>query len=56
MVDFLSPLLPVARALSIPLLDFDKYAISKDSRACNDVVVPLVVEYLKQKMKMKVAT
>ena len=56
MVDFLSPLLPVARALRIPLLDFDKYAISKDSRACNDVVVPLVVEYLKQKMKMKVAT
>lgn len=51
MVDFLSPLLPVARALRIPLLDFDKYAISKDSRACNNVVVPLVVEYLKQKMK-----
>ncbi len=56
MVDFLSPLLPVARALSIPLLDFDKYAISKDSRACNNVVVPLVVEYLKQQMKIKGAT
>jgi hypothetical protein len=52
MVDFLSPLLPVARALRIPVLDFDKYQLSRDSRVCGDVVVPLVVGYLKQTMKV----
>jgi len=51
MVDFLSPLLPVARGLKIPVLDFDKYQLSRDSRACGDLVVPLVVGYLKQTMK-----
>ena len=50
MVDFLSPLLPVARALQIPVLDFDKYQLSRDSRSCGDVVVPLVVGYLKQNL------
>ena len=52
MVDFLSPLLPVARGLKIPVLDFDKYQLSRDSKACGDVVVPLVVGYLKQTMNM----
>ena len=52
MVDFLSPLLPVARAIKIPVLDFDKYQLSRDSRACGEVVVPLVAEYLKQTMKV----
>lgn len=51
MVDFLSPLLPVARGLKIPVLDFDKYQLSRDSRACGDLVNPLVVGYLKQTMK-----
>lgn len=50
MVEFLSPLLPVARALSIPVLDFDKYQTSRDSVATGKVVIPLVVDYLKQKM------
>lgn len=52
MVDFLSPLLPVARGLKIPVLDFDKYQLSKDSRAFGDVLTPLVVGYLKQNMKV----
>ena len=52
MVDFLSPLLPVARGLKIPVLDFDKYQLSRDSRAFGDVLTPLVVGYLKQNMKV----
>jgi len=50
MVDFLSPLLPVAQALKIPVLDFDKYKESRDSEATADVVIPLVVSFLKQYM------
>ena len=50
MVDFLSPLLPVARALGIPVLDFDKYQVSRDSAATGEVVIPLIVDYLKQMM------
>lgn len=50
MVDFLSPLLPLARALGIPVLDFDKYQLSRDSAATGEVVIPLIVDYLKQKM------
>ena len=52
MVDFLSPLLPVAQALSIPVLDFDRYQASRDSIATAEVVRPLVTRYLKQHMKM----
>lgn len=50
MIDFLSPLLPVAQALSIPVLDFDKYKISQDSGKTAQVVIPLVVSYLKKCM------
>ncbi|KAL3791142.1 hypothetical protein HJC23_000562 [Cyclotella cryptica] len=48
MVDFLSPLLPVARYFGIPVLDFDKYQLVRDSGVTGEVVRPLVVEYLKQ--------
>ena len=51
MVDFLSPLLPVAQAMSIPVLDFDRYQVSRDSIATANVVRPLVTQYLKQHMK-----
>ncbi|KAL3808241.1 hypothetical protein ACHAXA_006517 [Cyclostephanos tholiformis] len=47
MVDFLSPLLPVACTSGIPVLDFDKYQLSRDS---GEVVTPLIVDYMKQKM------
>jgi len=52
MVQFLSPLLPLARFLGIPVLDFDKYQISKDSRQTGEILLPLVTEYLKQTMKV----
>lgn len=50
MVSFLSPLLPVAQALKIPVLDFDKYKESRDSVATANVVIPLVSSYLRQYM------
>ena len=50
MVSFLSPLLPVAQALSIPVLDFDKYKESRDSAQTADVVIPLISTYLRQYM------
>ena len=50
MIDLLSPLLPIAQMLSIPVLDFDKYQISRDSKKTADVLVPLVTLYLKQNM------
>lgn len=50
MVDFLSPLLPVAQALQIPVLDFDKYQKSRDSEAVATIVVPAIRSYLKQFM------
>jgi len=50
MVQFLSPLLPVARFVGIPVLDFDKYQTSRDSKVTGEVYIPLVVEYMKQMM------
>ncbi|GKY93071.1 hypothetical protein MPSEU_000275400 [Mayamaea pseudoterrestris] len=51
MIDLLSPLLPVAQSLSIPVLDFDRYQTSRDSLAAANAYQPLVVAYLKQQMK-----
>ena len=50
MVEFLAPLLPLARLVGIPLLDFDKYQLSRDSKVTSDVVIPLIVEYMEQNM------
>jgi len=50
MIDLLSPLLPLAQALKIPVLDFDKYKQSKDSKQTADIVIPLVTSFLKQNM------
>jgi hypothetical protein len=50
MIDLLSALLPVAQALKIPVLDFDRYKVSRDSLPTANVVHPLVVAYLKQEM------
>ena len=52
MVSFLSPLLPLAQAMKIPVLDFDKYAKSQDSRETAAIVIPWVTGYLKQQMKV----
>jgi len=48
MVTFLSPLLPVAQALSIPVLDFDRYKESRDSVVTAGVTVPLICGFFKQ--------
>ena len=46
MVDVLSPLLPVARLLNVPVLDFDVYATTRDSDAVAADLVPAVVAWL----------
>lgn len=50
MIDLLSPLLPLAQALKIPVLDFDRYQLSRDSVPTAEAVHPVVVAYLKQRM------
>jgi hypothetical protein len=46
MVDVLGPLLPLARALDVPLLDFDVYQQTRDSDEVAAVLVPAVVTWL----------
>ena len=50
MIDLLSPLLPVAQALKIPVLDFDKYKISQDSDETAKVVIPIVRRFLTENL------
>jgi hypothetical protein len=50
MIDFLSPLLPVAQAMEIPVLDFDRYQYSRDSKPTAEIVHPLILRYLEQEM------
>lgn len=52
MIEFLSPLLPVAQALSIPVLDFDRYQTSRDSIPTAQVVHPIIVQYLREQMDL----
>ncbi|CAJ1934132.1 unnamed protein product [Cylindrotheca closterium] len=54
MTSFLSPLLPLAQAFSIPVLDFDKYQKSRDSRATAEIVQPLISSFLAQHTNSKV--
>lgn len=53
MISFLAPLLPVAQAFDIPVLDFDKYVISRDSVSTADVLKPLISEFLMTERKVK---
>ena len=46
MVETLSPLLPLARALRVPVLDFDVYQTTRDSDEVNAALVPGVVGWL----------
>jgi len=46
MVEVLSPLLPAARALGVPVLDFDRYQVARDSDDVNETLVPAVVAWL----------
>ena len=50
MINLLSPLLPVAQAMSIPVLDFDRYQISRDSVPTAAILMPLISSYLLQHM------
>ncbi len=50
MIEYLSPLLPVARLFNIPVLDFDRYQVSRDSKVTADVYHPLIVKYMEQEM------
>jgi len=50
MISFLSPLLPVAQAMSIPVLDFDRYQQSRDSIQTAKILKPLIASFLSQKM------
>jgi acetyl esterase/lipase len=47
MISFLAPLLPIAQAFEIPVLDFDKYVISRDSVQTAEVLKPLIAEFLR---------
>jgi pimeloyl-ACP methyl ester carboxylesterase len=53
MIDLLSPLLPLAKALSIPVLDFDRYQMSRDSLETGLAYHPVVIAYLKQQMQVR---
>ena len=46
MIETLSPLLPIAKALDIPMLDFDVYAEALDSDRVAAELVPAVVSWL----------
>ena len=46
MVEVLSPLLPLAKALGIPLLDFDTYSENRDSVDVARDLVPAIVSWL----------
>ena len=47
MVKFLSPFLPLARLLGIPLLDFDAYQLSGDAAPTARAVTPAVVSFFR---------
>ena len=48
MQNFLGPLLPVARFLKIPVLDFDKYGLLFDAELTAEACVPAATSFLRQ--------
>ena len=52
MVEFLSPLLPLAKTLKVPLLDFDKYAEVRDSDACQNEIVSIICDFFEAGLKV----
>lgn len=52
MIDFLSLLIPLAKAFNIPLLDFDRYQVSRDSLKTAEMVHPVILRYMKQEMQV----
>jgi hypothetical protein len=47
MVSFLAPLLPIARLLRVPLLDFDLYASTRDSGPTAEMVLPVIRRFFR---------
>ena len=52
MIDLLSPLLPVAQWANIPVLDFDKYQVSRDAGPTAQLLHPVILRYLRQEMNV----
>ena len=50
MIDLLSPLLPVAQLANIPVLDFDRYQVSRDAGPTAARLHPVILRYLQQEM------
>ena len=50
---FLGPLLPVARALNVPVLDFDRYGLVRDADATSRRVVPVATGFLAQHLGLE---
>jgi hypothetical protein len=48
MQNFLGPLLPVARFLKIPVLDFDRYGLLFDAERTAEACVPAATSFLRQ--------
>ena len=55
MVSYLSPLLPVAKLLGVPLLDFDTYSTTRDSDATAAKFIPLVESFFLEGTEIKKA-
>ena len=50
MLQFLSPLLPLAKLLKIPLLNFDVYSEELDSEECHQEMTPVVARFFRQEL------
>ena len=50
MVEFLSPLLPLARLLRVPVLDFDTYQSRPDSDVTARAVLPAVLRFVEARL------
>ena len=50
MTEFLAPLIPIAKKLGIPMLDFDVYDENRDSVECASETVPVVVQFFRDNL------
>ena len=50
MLQFLSPLLPLAKSLKVPLLNFDTYSESLDSDECADEMIPVITDFFRREL------
>ena len=50
MLQFLSPLLPLAKSLRVPLLNFDIYSESMDSDECAEEMIPRITSFFRREL------